>query len=69
MGVGSLAVVVVMLNGGEGGEGKVPKKKKKGVGAPGRVGEMPVVVVTPAHPGLAAVPGVISLCHLAAWKS
>lgn len=50
-------------------EVKEKYQKKKGVGAPGRVGEMPVVVVTPAHPGLAAVPGATSLCHLAAWKS
>lgn len=50
-----------MLNGGEGGEGKLPKKKK-GVGTPGRVGKMPVVVAAPVHPG------VTSLCHLAAWS-
>lgn len=43
-------------------------QKKKGVGTPGRVGKMPVVVAAPVHPGVAAVAGVTSLCHLAAWS-
>lgn len=42
--------------------------QKKRVGTPGSVGKMPVVVAASAHPGVAAVPGVTSLCHLAAWS-
>lgn len=43
--------------GGEGGEGKLPKKRSRDTWESWE---------DPAHPGLAAVPGVTSLCHLAA---